>query len=235
MVQHSTHSPSADSGESLIPQQAVPEGAHDFSRSMDSLLDGQPKEESVVAEALAGHTEMLDLIAAGMYNLASMLVGEGEPGVRLVEIAMATAEIPMGERPEARRRAARRALVAAALDLLMERDAHCLAVPTDLAHATTCIEDDELDAASDTGKELATMLAGPDRESVRNWMAGLPPVLRVVFVARAVAGLPPAEVAALLATHGGPEAAGWTGDAVREIFRQGLCSLASQLIQTTLG
>ena len=40
--------------------------------------------------------------------------------------------------------------------------------------------------------------------------------------------------AGVLAGHGGPLAAGWTSDAVRELFRQGLCSLASQLIHATV-
>ena len=77
------------------------------------------------------------------------------------------------------------------------------------------------------------MLAGPNRDSVRNWLASLPPALRVVFVLRAVAGFSANDTAAMLASHGGPSAAGWTGDAVRLIFRQALCSLASQLIHST--
>jgi hypothetical protein len=57
--------------------------------------------------------------------------------------------------------------------------------------------------------------------------------MRTIFVLRAVAGLTASETAELLIAHGGPQAAGWTPDAVREFFRQGLCSLASQLIQAT--
>ena len=37
----------------------------------------------------AGRNEVFDRIAAGLYSLASMLVGEGEDGVRLVEMAVA--------------------------------------------------------------------------------------------------------------------------------------------------
>jgi len=37
----------------------------------------------------------------------------------------------------------------------------------------------------------------------------------------------------MLAEHGGKGAEGWNADAVREFFRQGLCSLASQLIHAT--
>jgi hypothetical protein len=50
---------------------------------------------------------------------------------------------------------------------------------------------------------------------------------------RAVAGFTAADTAALLSAHGGPAAVGWTPEAVRELFRQGLCSLASQMIQAT--
>jgi hypothetical protein len=75
------------------------------------------------------------------------------------------------------------------------------------------------------------MFAGPDRDRVRNWLAGLPTVLRTIFVLRAVAGFTTAETAGLLAEFGGPKAQGWTPDAVRDFFRQGLCSLASQLLK----
>jgi hypothetical protein len=66
---------------------------------------------------------------------------------------------------------------------------------------------------------------------VRTWLASLPAAMRTIFVLRAVAGFTTAETIALLKAHGGPKAAGWSPDAVRELFRQGLCSLASQLLQ----
>jgi hypothetical protein len=77
------------------------------------------------------------------------------------------------------------------------------------------------------------MLAGPDRDRVRNWLANLGTVPRTIFVLRAVAGFSAAETAALLTAHGGPKAAAWSADAVSEFCRQGLCSLASQLIQAS--
>jgi hypothetical protein len=78
------------------------------------------------------------------------------------------------------------------------------------------------------------MLAGPDRDRLRNWLQNLPVDVRTVFALRAVAGLTAPETADLLAEHGGPKASGWTADAVRSMFRQGLCSLASQLIQASV-
>ena len=77
------------------------------------------------------------------------------------------------------------------------------------------------------------MMAGPDRDLVRNWLESLPTELRTIFVLRAVAGFSAPETAALLAEHGGSLAAGWTADAVRELFRQALCSLASQVLHAS--
>jgi hypothetical protein len=102
-----------------------------------------------------------------------------------------------------------------------------------LEPAGTCIEDDDLDAAGVSGAELERMIAGPDRSRVRKWLESLPTAVRTIFVLRAVAGFTADETAELLAAHGGPKAEGWTEAAVRAVFRQGLCSLASQLIQAT--
>jgi len=157
-------------------------------------------------------------------------VGEGENSIRLVETAVANAEVSVCHDPAEARKSSRRALCAAALDLLAERDAVCLAAPEGLEHAATCIEDDELDAAGMSSEELERMIAGPDRDRVRCWLESLPTVLRTIFVLRAVAGFTPAETADLLRVHGGAQAAGWSAEAVRELFRQGLCSLASQVL-----
>ncbi|HZB89043.1 MAG TPA: hypothetical protein VE291_10325, partial [Terracidiphilus sp.] len=117
-----------------------------------------------------------------------------------------------------------------AIELLAKRAPGSLKAPEGVEFPATCIEDDELDAAGMSRDELARMIAGPDRARVRTWLEGLPLEQRVVFVLRAVAAIPAGETAALLAAHGGAGAAGWTADQVREVFRQALCSLASQLL-----
>jgi DNA-directed RNA polymerase specialized sigma24 family protein len=195
------------------------------------MLDGQPKDEATVAKAFDGMDEMFDLIAAGLYSIASMLVGEGEDSIRLVEMAVANADISSMDGPAEARMSSRRALCAAALDTLARRDATNLAAPHGLEHAATCIGDDELDAAGVSVEELERMIAGPDRDRVRNWLESLPTPMRTIFVLRAVAGFTAAETAELLQAHGGPQAAAWNEDAVRELFRQGLCSLASHVLQ----
>jgi hypothetical protein len=215
---------------SLIPAQPIPECARAFTERVHGLLDGKLKDDATVARAFDGLDEMFDLIAAGMYSIASMLVGEGEDSIRLVETAVANTELSSAHDPLQSRKNSRRALCAAALETLAARDAASLAAPHGLEHAVTCIDDEELDAAGVSSEELERMIAGPDRDRVRNWLESLPTAMRTIFVLRAVAGLTPAETANLLQEHGGPQAAGWDDDAVRELFRQGLCSLASQVL-----
>ena len=62
----------------LIPAEPIMEGAGDLTQRLQGLLDGQPKDDATVSRALDGMNDLLDEIAAGMYNMASMLVGEGE-------------------------------------------------------------------------------------------------------------------------------------------------------------
>ncbi len=89
---------------SLIPPKPMPAAAEAFTRSVQRLLDGRVKDDVEVEQALTGLDEMFDIIAAGLYNLASMLVGEGEESVRLVEHTVSTAEVTnCGDHFEARR------------------------------------------------------------------------------------------------------------------------------------
>jgi len=200
-----------------------------MSQESNSMNDSQVPAQPIPA----GRDEVFDRIAAGLYSLASMLVGEGEDGVRLVEMAVANSEDSVCHNPAEARMSSRRMMCVAALDTLSRRDAGSLAAPEGLKSADTCIEDDDLEAAGVSSDELERMIAGPDRDRMRKWLASLPTALRAIFVLRAVAGFTSAETATLLVEHGGPQAAGWTPAAVGELFRQGLCSLASQLIHAS--
>jgi hypothetical protein len=75
----------SDTKDFSIPTQPVPAGAEEFSQTVQGLLDGQQKDEATVSRALGGMDALLDVIAAGLYSMASMLVGEGEDSIRLVE------------------------------------------------------------------------------------------------------------------------------------------------------
>lgn len=225
---------SRDSSSSLIPPQPIPEGAQAFNERVHGLLDGRPKDEATVAQALEGMDAIVDRIAAGLYTLASMLVGEGEDSVRLVENTIATVQVSGMRGPGEARRACRRALCAEAFELLARRDAAALEAPRSPQTSGGCIDDEDLDAAAKSRVEFERMIAGPDRDRVRRWLADLRLDQRSVFVLRVAAGFNAQESAALLAEHGGPQAAGWTADAVREVFRLALCSLASQVLQASV-
>lgn len=175
--------------------------------------------------------EIFELVAAGLYSLASMLVGEGEESARLVEETIASAHVSPCADPQNARRCSRRALAVAALKLLAGRCPGCLDAPRGLTPATTCIEGDDLASSGISAGELEGMLSGREREQVRDWLEGLPTWMRTVFALRAVAGFNAAETASLLKLHGGPHAATWTPEQVSEVFRQGLCSLASQVLR----
>lgn len=219
--------------EGLIPAEPLLQGADDFNDSIHSLIDGSPKDEATVSEVLAGQKETLDQIAVRMYTMASMLVGSGEEGMRLVETAVANTEVSICHDPLAARRSNRRAMAQAAIALLAERAPGCLDAPIGLDSPCTCIEDAELDAAGVSSVDLESMIAGPDRERLRTWLESLPADQRAIFVLRAVGTISSQETAVLLKAHGGPGAAGWTADSVREVFRIALCSLASHLLHAS--
>jgi hypothetical protein len=226
--------PISSSPVSLIPPQPMPDGAKDFSERVRGLFDGKEKDDATVAKALVGMDATLDAIVNGLYSLASMLVGEGEDSVRLVETAVATTEVSACNDPVQGRKLSRRALAKAALEVIVQRNPNSLAAPEGVEPAGGCIDDDDLDATGVSRTELEQMMVGPERNRVRNWLENLPVDLRTVFALRAVAGFTAPETTALLVEYGGPKAAGWTADSVRSIFRQSLCSLASQLLQATV-
>lgn len=195
---------------------------------------GCPEPEAeAAARARQQMDAIIDSIAGELYNLASMLVGEGEEAVRLVELAIDQAEVSACQNPKAARKSTRRVLARAAVAYLAADDPAAFAAPDGSFHPTTCIEDDDVESAGMSLEQLEAMFAGPERERVRQWLAELTPAIRTVFILRAVAGQDAVEAAAILAQNGGPQAAAWQPEAVRHVFRQGLCSLASQLLHAS--
>lgn len=190
-----------------------------------------PTKITSAEEAARRMNEVIDGIAAELYGLATMLAGEGEESVQLVEKAVAEAEVSACQNPIAARNTSRRALCREALVYLAGRDAEGLAAPAAGEKSCgCCLGEDEMESAGVTQEQLAELLAGPERLRVRQWLSQLVPALRVVFVLRAVAGYDAQKTAEMLVSHGGPKASGWTSEAVRHSFRQGLCSLTSQLL-----
>lgn len=225
---------SGESTASLIPPQPIIEGAQALTDRMRGLMDGRQKDDATVSRALEGMDAIVERIAAGLYTLASMLVGEGEDSVRLVETTIATVPASATRDPAEGRKKCRRALCGAAIELLARRDPDALAALENPQPAGGCIDDEDLDAAAESRVQFERMISGPDRNRVRRWLADLRVNLRTVFVLRVAAGFTAQETAQLIAAHGGSRSVGWTPEAVREVFRQALCSLASQVLQSAV-
>ena len=185
--------------------------------------------DASISEKLS-QDEIIGRIATGLYNLASMLVGAGEESAVLVEKTVAAPEVSLCCCAKDARRSAKRVLANLAIRQLGLRDPESLKAPDGPLPKDLCIEDDDLDSAGLTTEELEKIFAGPERERVRNWLEGLKPAIRIVFVLRAVATLSAAETARALKVHGGAHSMGWTEAHVRQSFREGLCSLASQIL-----
>ena len=165
--------------------------------------------------------------------MASMMAGEGEQSIRLVEEAIASSEVSACGSPVEARKSSRRALARRTIAALAAARPEAFLAPVESGPIASCIDDDDLAAAGISGAELELLLAGPERERMRTWIEGLPETQRTVFVLRAVAEIPSDEVAGLLAENGGAGAEGWDAEGVRGAFRQALCSLASNLIHAT--
>src|ERR1700739_1679976 len=187
----------------LIAQRPMPAGSDEFASKVIELQNGHPKEAVTQSREFEDVDAMLDMIAASLYSMAAMLVGEGEDSMGLMETAVARSEVFTGSDAAEARRSSGKVLCTAAIDLIAERNPGSLAAPEVLEHAQTCIEDDDLDAAGISREELEHMLAGPNRASVKNWIESLATETRVIFVLRAVAGFTADETATMLAGHGG--------------------------------
>jgi hypothetical protein len=225
---------------SLIPDNLIPADSRlpeneAFFERVAELLDGQPKSPAAAETALTGSDEVLGRIGAELYHVASMLVGEGEEAIELIERVVTDVDLHACADVADARHKSRLLLAADAITMLREQDATgtVFVAPEEESGPASCIENEDLDAAGVSPAELEEMISGPENHRLRTWLEGLTVPLRVIFVLRAIAGLSSGELAGLLAEFGGPVAEAWTPSAVGGVFRQGLCSLASQLIHAT--
>ncbi len=172
-------------------------------------------------------------MAAELFQLASLLVGEGEPALRLIESSLASIAIDPCLDPEAAREQARARVVRGALQSLSAAQPAAFSVGLMTAAHDPCIQDDDLQAAGIPPAELRGWLEQGSRpemkQGLRSSLEKLPPAQRTIFVQRAVLGQGNEAAATLLREAGGAEAAGWTPQTVGEAFRQALCSLANSL------
>ncbi len=216
---------------SIIAEEHIARRDAVSSNRATEVLGGKP--QGTETEPATGDA-LLEQIAAELYGISSMLLGESEEAVGLIEGVVANVDLPTCCDTAEAHRKARLLLAADAITVLAQRTgAGSLAAPGDDSGPAGCIEDDDLSAAGVTPDELEQMITGPEHHRLRDWLEGLSNSLRVIFVLRATAALTSDEVAGLLSEYGGSAARGWTPEAVHSTFRQALCSLASQLIHAT--
>jgi hypothetical protein len=148
--------------------------------------------------------------------------------MQLVEQTVASVEMDPCADGDAARAAASRDLVQRALArvaALRPAQMH----PSAAADLGGCVETDELSAAGITRVQLEGLLSGTGRTRMRQWLEGLGPAERSVFVLRAVLGRSGAESERLLQQATGDS---WTEAHVGGAYRAALCSLASALVHS---
>ena len=171
----------------------------------------------------------IESAARELYQTAALFVGEQAEATELVEETVASIEIDPCADGEAARDAANRDLVQRSLARvarLRPKEMHPSAAP-DLGG---CVETDDLSSAGITREQLKGLLTGSGRVRMRQWLEGLGPVERCVFVLRAVLGRSGVESANLLHQA---TADAWTEAHVGGAYRAALCSLASSLVHST--
>ena len=171
----------------------------------------------------------IESAARDLYRTAALFMGHVNEALQLVEETVASVEMDPCADVEAAQSAAtsdlvRRAL--ARLAVLRPAEMH----PSTGADLGGCVDTDDLSAAGVTRQQLDMLLGGSNGASMRQWLEGLGPVERSVFVLRAVLGRSGADSAQALAQATGDA---WTESHVGGAHRAALCSLASSLVHSS--
>lgn len=169
---------------------------------------------------------------AELFQTAALLLGNEQQAVSVVEEVVSAAESDPCEDPEKAYREARDSVVTASLARMTGGDPKALdASFAASADVGTCVDSDDLLAAGVTEPELNTLIAGPGRARLRQWLECLPPALRAVFVLRAVLRNGNEIAAQRLRESGAAGAGEWDAARVSLVFRQALCSLTTSLVE----
>lgn len=170
----------------------------------------------------------IESAARELYQTAALFVGDETEALQLVEETVASVDIDPCADGEAARGTASNDLVQRALvrvASLRPAEMH----PSTGGDLGGCVETDDLSSAGITREQLNGLLSGAGRLRMRQWLEGLGPVERSVFVLRAVLGRSGTESAHLLQQTTGDS---WTEAHVGGAYRAALCSLASSLVHS---
>jgi DNA-directed RNA polymerase specialized sigma24 family protein len=169
--------------------------------------------------------------AVELYQLAALMLGDEAQAADLVEAAVAGTNIDPCAEAEASVDAARVNLVETAVERLSQANPAAFDAPALSGNSGGCIEDDDLSSAGISATQLAAMVNGPERRTLRDWLNKLPVAQRAVFVERAILGWDNAAAATSLSKAASRT---WQPRQVSDTFRLALCSLATSLIHSAV-
>lgn len=164
--------------------------------------------------------------ALEMYRFAALLLGSEAEAVRLVESTVAAVEIDPCADPGAAKGLVRDRVLEGALAIMHGQDPASFEEVPAGGTGSSCLEEEDLAPLS--GAEISELVAGTGRNRLREWLGRLSQAQRAVFVQRAVLGQDNAATARAINRFARPSI--WTPEAVGQLFRQALCSLASSLV-----
>jgi hypothetical protein len=168
--------------------------------------------------------------ALAMYRFAALMLGSEVEAVRLVESTVAAVEIDPCADPGAAQGMVRDRVLEGALAIMHHQDPASFRAVPEAGAVSSCLEEDE--SAPLSGAQICELVAGANRNRLREWLGRLSQAQRAVFVQRAVLGQDNAATARAINRFSRPSI--WTPEAVGRLFRQALCSLASSLVHAAL-
>jgi hypothetical protein len=164
--------------------------------------------------------------AVEMYRFAAMMLGNEAEALSLVENTVAAVDVDPCADPCAAKGLVRERVLDGALEIMHRQDPASFAdLPA--ADSGSCLEDDD---TALSGTEITELVSGAERGPLRDWLNRLSQAQRAVFVQRAVLGSSNADTARAINRYAKPSI--WTAEAVSNLFRQALCSLASSLVHS---
>jgi len=177
--------------------------------------------ERTAASGGCGESASIKLAAGELYQTAVLLVGIEDTALRLVEESVSAVEVDPCAEGDAARDAVQHDVIRRSLREITGRMPAAMQPPA-IAELSGCV-----DSEADISREhFEALFAGPGRARVRQWLDGLAPAERSIFVLRAVLRRTGAETAALLSEVTGEE---WGAPHVGAVYRTALCSLASSM------
>lgn len=187
--------------------------------------------QSSIAEAKGDcyDRNAIESAARDLYQTAALFLGDENEALQLVEQTVENVAIDPCADGESARQVAKQELVQRTLSRAAAKWPAQLH-PHAAADLGGCVDTNDLSASGVTREQLDSLLGTAAPSRMRQWLEGLGPMERIVFVLRAVLGRSSRESTEMLQKATSDP---WTEAQVGGAYRAALCSLASSLIDAT--